>query len=143
MEAYLRGTPEELRRFFAGDTTALKGVQVGPVAKAVDDQGNSEALVQELARGFSRVTRPARDALRFIAEHAPTVGFDAVARNLGVDTRKLSGSMSSYGRSAPAIGALFARDYNRREYVIEPAAASVVLKAMAVYETKLDEGRED
>ncbi|MDP9331510.1 MAG: hypothetical protein M3P11_12845 [Actinomycetota bacterium] len=128
----LRGTPEDLRRFFAG--------RVGPLRDAVmqtsDDGASEEEQVLGLARDFSRVTERARAALRFIAEHAPTVDFDLVANHLGTSTRELSGSMSSYGRSAPAIGALFTRDYNRREYVIQPEAASLLLRAMTAFDAE-------
>jgi hypothetical protein len=52
-----------------------------------------------------------------------------VADDAGVDTKTLSGMMSSVGRNAPSVGALLSRDYDRREYVIEPEAAEALLIA--------------
>jgi hypothetical protein len=80
------------------------------------------------------VTDTPRKGLKFICEHAPEVGFDAVASYMGVDTRVLSGYMSSIGRRAPGLSTRFKRNYDKRVYRVPPESAGTILKALAQYQ---------
>src|SRR5437016_838266 len=113
MKAILEGTPKELREFFAGSAS-----QFG-VGTSLD----VDTVVTEL----SHVTPNAQAALKFICEHAPQVGFDPVAEHVGVTTKVLSGNMSSLWNSAPTIGGVLDRDYDKRIYLIDPEDAKIIL----------------
>lgn len=130
MRIVMEGTPKEFRQFFGGDVGLLPGIEDATLATEYRDGGEGGDALGGVAHDLSLVTPLARKALRFIAEHAPTVPFDLVAEHLAVSTRELSGSMSSFGRSAPSVRTLYRSDYNRREYQIEPEAASLILDAM-------------
>jgi hypothetical protein len=117
MKMQIEGTPEELREFLqTGDVEA---------ALALTPDLDIDRLVVEL----KWVKDGAKEALQYICENAPTVGFDEVADHVGVDTKVLSGKMSSIGHSAPTVGRLISRDYGRREYLVDPESAKALLTA--------------
>src|SRR5438552_13782801 len=116
MKIEIEGTPEEIRALLqTGDLAAL----------ALTPDLDVDRLVIEL----KWVKDGAKKALHYICEHAPVVDFDEVAGHVGVDTKVLSGMMSSIGHSAPSVGKLIKRDYERREYLIDPESATALLTA--------------
>lgn len=115
MKIEIDGTPEEIRAL----------LQSGDVAAALSLTPDLD--VKRLGVELKWVKDGAKKALRYICEHAPVVGFDEVAEEVGVDTKVLSGMMSSIGHSAPTVGKLIKRDYERREYLVESEAATVLL----------------
>lgn len=122
MKLVIDGTPEEIRALFqTGDLAAL------PISPALD--------IERLSVELRWVKEGAKKGLRYICEHAPIVSFDEVAEHVGVDTKTLSGMMSSIGHSAPSVGKLIRRDYERREYIIEPESAKVLLTAFEAAES--------
>jgi hypothetical protein len=68
--------------------------------------------------------------VEFIARNAPRVEFDAVAQHLGLNGQELGGAMSSLGHSAPTLAKMVKRDYGRREYVVDPEVAKIILEAL-------------
>lgn len=99
MKVVIDGTPEEIRALFQREgIDALTSTQLAP-----------ELDVERLATELGWLKAGARNAVRFICENAPRVDFDDVADHVGVDTRRLSGMMSSVGHSAPSVGRLFGR----------------------------------
>lgn len=121
MKVVIDGTPEEIRVLFqTGDLTGLA------ITPALD--------IERFRVELKWIKDGAKKGLRYILEHAPLVGFDEVAQHVGVDTKTLSGMMSSIGHSAPSVGKLIRRDYERREYIIEPEAAKALLTAFETLE---------
>ena len=119
MKIEIDGTPEEIRALLqTGDLGALGAFTLTPNL-------DIERLIVELRW----VKDGAKTALHYICEQAPVVGFDEVAGHVGVDTKVLSGMMSSIGHSAPTVGKLISRDYERREYRVEPESAKALLTA--------------
>jgi hypothetical protein len=109
----LEGTPKEMRQFL--------------VAPTIPSGTGTSLDIDTVLTELSQVTPNARAALKFICEHAPRVGFDPVAYHVGVTTKVLSGNMSSIWNSAPTIGAVLDRDYDKRLYLIDPEDAKVIL----------------
>lgn len=120
MRVILEGTSREMREFFAG----------AAIPATADTGLEPQAVSAEL----SQITSNARIALRFICEHAPQIGFDAVAERVGVTTKVLSGNMSSLWNSAPTIAGVLDRDYGKRVYLIDPSDAKIVLEAFETLE---------
>lgn len=80
---------------------------------------------------ITRVSPRAREALVFIAEHAPEVPFDEVLQHLGLDGRGTAAVMKSVGTALKVMGAppVLDRDYQRRVYLIDPELARAVIRA--------------
>jgi hypothetical protein len=62
------------------------------------------------------------------------ISFDSVANHMHVDTKVLSGYMSSIGIQAPNLKTLIERDYDRRVYQVARDAAVAIMEAIARYE---------
>lgn len=127
MKVTIEGTPEEIRAVFQTGT-----------ADELEEGFLEDLDTDRLAVELRWVKQNARKALRHICENSPSIGFDEVAAHMGVDTKVLSGMMSSVGRSAPSVARLFGRNYAKRQYIIEPERAKVLLAAFDKAETTGD-----
>jgi hypothetical protein len=84
-------------------------------------------------------------ALRYIAEHAPSVDLDQVFKHMGehtgienFDGMAMGGRMSAVGFARNAIGGgvspIYDTDYNSRKYRMDPKIAAALLEEMATYD---------
>lgn len=111
--------------------------------------GNGSAMypggwTDKKLRKWAGLLRPdAQEVVRYVAAHAPEVGWDAAAEHLGhwrgeggpVDGKFLGGAMSSGGHALNRIpgkpkGQPIDRDYTRRMYVIDIGIAAILANAL-------------
>jgi len=97
--------------------TAVASAQGPAVTQSPPEQDGwwTEDRVSDL---LARISPRARDALTFIADHAPEVAFDDALGHLGLDGRGTAAVMKSVGTALREMKApqLLQRDYQRRIY---------------------------
>lgn len=135
---------EEIRRFLHGwgaelDTQATASATQPQKDDAAAEEGRDPQARWswgDVERIWERVTPNCRTALATIARLGPTPKFDDVARELGVSTVTLGRHLTSLGHALRWLEGLdgkpvfLDRDYRGRRFLIDPAVAGLVLRAV-------------
>ena len=96
------------------------------------------AITPELADRIVRGVKPdARRVLRFIAENAPEVSWDAVQQHMKMSGVRIGGVMASFGFAEKrGLPRPYVNDPEQRVYKISPKTASSMLDAIRRLEKK-------
>jgi hypothetical protein len=86
-------------------------------------------------RLIRRISPRAREALWHMARSAPSITFKELQDELDLDGLGLGGVLASFGFAERAgLPRPYEADHSRREYLIDPKVATVVLDAFEVFE---------